>query len=166
MIARSLLATAFATVCITGFSTHALGQAMDAGCGLGSMIIKEDTKLMQLFAATTNGITGTTLFGISTGTSNCRAQNFVMREKAVRYFTEVNKDDLTREMAQGRGEKLSTLASLYGCKGESNFKFANMTQASYAKIVTRSNATVGEIVENLDREVKQNPELSGQCESI
>src|SRR4051812_44427690 len=41
-----------------------------AGCGLGSLAIRDGSKWMQVVAATLNG-TGVQTFGISFGTSNC-----------------------------------------------------------------------------------------------
>lgn len=133
------------------FAQGALAQ--DAGCGLGSMIINENSKIMQILAATTNGSFGSQTFGISTGTSNCKAQNLVMQEKAVQYFAEVNKDDLSREMAKGEGEKLSTLAALYGCESQaSRAEFSKAAQAAYGRILPSSNTSVVDMVKNLNGE--------------
>lgn len=136
----------------------------DAGCGLGSMIIQEQTKLMQILAATTNGTAGNQTFGITSGTSNCKAQNFVMTDKAVQYFAEVNHDELSREMAQGQGEKLTTLASLYGCKGDAQKAFAQMTQASYGKIVPSAETSTTDMVKNLNAEFSSNTAVAGACQ--
>ncbi len=159
------LRTVLATMGLVLFS-GAAANAQDAGCGLGSMVIKEQTKLMQIFAATTNGSTGTQLFGITSGTSGCKSENFVMREKAAHYFAEVNKDDLTREMAQGRGEKLAALASIYGCEGEAGASFAVMTQESYAKIVPTPLTTADEMVTNIGDELKSNMKLAKDCQML
>ena len=143
------------------FGTQA--KAQDAGCGLGSMIITENTKLMQLLATTTNGATFSQAGGITTGTSGCKAQNFVMREKAVHYFAEVNKDDLSREMAQGEGEKLTTLASLYGCEGNARQDFARAMQSGYDRIIPAADTKVTDMVQNIHREVKANAVLAKGC---
>lgn len=136
--------------------------ANDAGCGLGSMVIKENTKLMQILAVTTNHIGGQ-VFAITTGTSNCKAQNFVMTEKAVQYFAEVNKDDLSREMAKGEGEKLQTLASLYGCEtAATRAQFAKAAQAAYSRILPTANTAVTDMVKNLNREAT----VVGACTAI
>lgn len=134
--------------------------ANDAGCGLGSMVIQENTKLMQIIAATLNG-TGMQTVGITLGTSNCKAQNFVMTEKAVQYFAEVNKDDLSREMAKGEGEKLQTLAALYGCNSEaSRAEFSKATQAAYGRILPTADTSVTDMVKNL------NASVAGVCAAI
>ena len=127
-------------------------QAQDAGCGLGSMIIQENTKLMQVLAATTNG-TGGQIFAISTGTSNCKSQQIVRNDKAIQYFTEANQADLSREIAQGQGEKLQTLASLYGCQGDAQRAFAAKAQASYSSIVSSSDVSAEAMVQNMNNTV-------------
>ena len=60
--------------------------AGDAGCGLGSMIITKNTKVMQVLAATTNGTSGSQTFGITFGTSNCSANGLVQNDKQIQYF--------------------------------------------------------------------------------
>ena len=60
--------------------------AGDAGCGLGGMLIKSNTKLMQLFAVTTNGTLGSQTFGITFGTSGCSASGLVQNDKQIQYF--------------------------------------------------------------------------------
>lgn len=150
MKVRILLAAA--VLCGASFA-----QAQDSGCGLGSMIIQENTKVMQLLAATTNGSFGSQTFGISTGTSNCKSQQIVRNDKAIQYFAEANQADLSREIAQGQGEKLQTLAALYGCQGEAQQAFASKAQASYSAIIPSSEVTATEMVQNM------NNELSGVC---
>lgn len=155
MKVRILLAAA-AVVCGASFA-QAQG---DAGCGLGSMIIQENTKVMQLLAATTNGTFGSQTFGISTGTSNCKSQQIVRNDKAIQYFTEANQSDLSREIAQGQGEKLQTLAALYGCQGEAQQAFASKAQASYSAIVPSSDITATAMVQNM------NSQLAGVCSAM
>ena len=43
-----------------------------AGCGLGSIVMGSKPGFMQVFAASTNGCSGSQTFGITTGTSNCK----------------------------------------------------------------------------------------------
>lgn len=130
-----------------GSSAFAVG---DAGCGLGSVIITKNSKLMQLFAVTTNGTFGSQTFGITSGTSNCSARGFVMNEKQIQYFVEVNESDLKREMAQGHGEKLATLAALHGCSNEAAVEsFGARTQSSYQEIVPSAKTSAVDVVHNL-----------------
>ncbi len=127
-----------------------LAQAGDAGCGLGSMLIKSNGKLTQLFAVTTNGTSGSQTLGITSGTSNCSARGLVDNDKQIQYFVEVNQDELTREMAQGHGEKLSTLAALNGCASESQIStFSAQAQSNFKTIVPSAKTSAVDFVNNM-----------------
>lgn len=137
-----------AVLLVSGFSTFAM--ANDAGCGLGSLIIKSNGKLTQLLALTTNGSFFSQIFGITSGTSGCSSKGLVQNDKAIQYFVEVNQEDLTHEIAQGQGEKLNTLASLHGCSTEANVKlFAESAQAHFPALVPRASTTANEFITNL-----------------
>jgi hypothetical protein len=124
--------------------------ANDAGCGLGGMIIKQNTKVMQLLAVTTNGSFGSQTFGITFGTSGCSASGIVANDKQIQYFVEVNQEELTREMAQGRGEKISTLAALNGCATPAQITAFNAkAQASFERIVPNPKTTAVDFVSNM-----------------
>lgn len=127
-----------------------VSYAGDAGCGLGSLIIKQNTKVMQVLAATTNGTFGSQTFGITFGTSNCSANGLVQNDKQIQYFVEVNQEELTRDMAQGRGEKISTLAALNGCATPEQIKSFNAkAQASFKTIVPAAKTTAVDFVTNM-----------------
>ena len=124
--------------------------AADSGCGLGSLIIKQNTKVMQVLAATTNGSFGSQTFGITFGTSNCSASGLVMNEKQIQYFVEVNQQELQREMAQGHGEKVSTLAALAGCSNSAQINsFNTAAQSAFKTIVPNAKTTSVDFVNNL-----------------
>lgn len=124
-------------------------MANDAGCGLGGMLIKSNTKLMQVLAATLNG-TGVQTIGITLGTSGCTAAGLVKNDKQIQYFVEVNQEELTREMAQGHGEKLSTLAALNGCaSAEQINSFNSQAQASFKAIVPSAKTSSVDFVNNM-----------------
>jgi hypothetical protein len=135
------------------FSVSVMGSmalAGDAGCGLGGMLIKSNTKLMQLFAVTTNGTSGSQTLGITFGTSDCSSKGLVQNDKQIQYFVEVNQADLIREMAQGYGDKLSTLAALNGCMSDSQISAFNAkAQSSFQSIVPSSSTTAIDFVNNL-----------------
>jgi hypothetical protein len=124
--------------------------ANDAGCGLGSLVIQRNTKLMQLFAITTNGTFGSQTFGITSGTSNCSSSGIVMNDKQIQYFVEANQDDITREMAQGHGEKLSTLAALHGCSTDKSVAgFSSAAQTHFEEIVPSAKVNAVDMVRNM-----------------
>jgi len=139
--------------------------AADAGCGLGSMIIQKNSKVLQLFAMTTNQTLLTQPLGITSGTSGCSASGIVMNDKQMEYFVEVNHSDLSREMAQGQGEKLNTLAALNGCAtAEAQAAFAGMTQSSFDKIVPSADVKPTEMVRNLKAQAAADSKVANLCQ--
>jgi hypothetical protein len=102
------------------YSRGAYGMA---GCGLGSMVIKDDS-IMQIFAVTTNGTSANQTFGITTGTSNCKPGSKKMASIEQKVFVEANFAELSREAAQGDGEHLRAFAELLGCDHDEFLKFS------------------------------------------
>ncbi len=144
------------------FSANAM--AADSGCGLGNVIISKNTKGLQLLSMTTNSYFLTQPLGITSGTSGCSSSGLVMTDQEVQYFVEVNQDDLSREMAQGHGEKLATLSSMKGCTNEVSQKaFGSFTQNSFSKIVPHANTAAVEMVKNLNSEMATQKELVSLC---
>lgn len=142
------------------------GSAManDAGCGLGSLVISKNSKLLQLFALTTNGTFLNQAFGITSGTSGCSSSGLVQNEKEVQYFVELNNDDLSRQMARGEGEKLQVLAQLSGCKKTEGQKaFAEMTKKSFTQIYPTGDESAQDVISHLKAEMKNNPEVQTTC---
>lgn len=138
--------------------------AGDAGCGLGSLVISRNSKLLQLFALTTNNTFFSQGFGITSGTSGCSSSGLVMNDKQIQYFVEVNQEDLSREMAQGHGEKLATLALLKGCTTQASQQaFAGFTQSSYSQILPSANTNAVDMVQNLNTEMSSQAELNQLC---
>ena len=124
--------------------------AGDAGCGLGSLVIKQNTKLMQVFAATTNGTSASQTFGITSGTSNCSASGLVKNDMQIQYFVEVNQEELERDMAQGHGDKITTLAALNGCMTPEQIEAFNAkAQLEFTTIVPAAKTTAVDFVTNL-----------------
>lgn len=155
---KAILVTALTMIGTTAF-------AADAGCGLGSVIIQKNAKVQQLLAWTTNGLLFTQPLGITFGTSGCSASAIVKTDKQIQYFVEVNHDDLSREMAQGQGEKLTTLAQLHGCQSvEAQQAFAMMTQSSFDKILPSPKTEPSDLVVNLQKEIEQNKQVAGLCQ--
>lgn len=138
--------------------------AGDAGCGLGSMIISKNSKLLQLFAATTNNSTFTQPLGITSGTSNCSSSGIVMKEKEIQYYVEVNQSEITRQMSMGKGEKIETLASMYGCQTEtSKQNFIDVSRTQFGKIQTHQALRPDEFLKNLNQVIDENSARLSDC---
>ena len=112
---RKLMLSMFVAVAlVTLASATASAQTYgDAGCGLGSMVFGNKPGIIQVFAATTNGIGGQT-FAITTGTSNCGGSSASI--SATKAFIETNREALAKDISRGQGETVANLATLSGCR--------------------------------------------------
>ncbi len=109
-----------------------------AGCGLGSLVFKNNN-MTQILAATTNGTFGSQTFGITFGTSNCNSKGEVKVSMARESFIEANYKDLARNAANGNGEYVTNLAKLYNADATT---FGNLLQKNYNTIFAANNAKV------------------------
>jgi len=123
------------------------GVNSQTGCGLGSMIIKDDSSAIMLaLQATTNGTSGNQTFGITSGTSGCKKTKIVMNERAEE-FVASNMDQLAKEIAMGHGESVDTLAELLVV--EDKEAFASALQSNYNSIYTSQNVEMADVLDNI-----------------
>lgn len=123
------------------------GVNSQTGCGLGSMIIKDDSSAILLaLQATTNGTSGNQTFGITSGTSGCKKTKFVMNERA-QEFVASNMDQLAKEISMGQGESVDTLAELLVV--EDKEAFASALQSNYKSIYTSKNVEMADVLDNI-----------------
>ena len=158
-----LLSTLAGVLGLGGSAAHAQSVGM-AGCGLGSIAFgNQNTALMQILAATTNGIFGNQTFGITSGTSNCVSGGVVKSQREQAAFAEVNFQDLKRNMASGGGEFLTSFATLLGCEESAKPVLAKMTQAKYESILPSEKSTPMDLVSGVKAQIKGDPQLAGSC---
>jgi len=142
---KKILLSAIATIAL---STSAFaGVNNQTGCGLGSMIIKDDSSAVLLaLQATTNGTSGNQTFGITTGTLGCKKTKFVMNEMAEE-FVASNMDILAKEISIGHGESIDTLAELLNVEDKASFSAS--LQANYNSIYTSQKVEMNEVLDNI-----------------
>jgi len=88
-----------------------------AGCGLGAMLIGSKPGIVQIFAATTNGIFANQTFGITSGTLGCGAP--AASVVAAKSYLETNRQAFAKDVARGQGETIANLSQLAGCADSS-----------------------------------------------
>lgn len=134
---------AIAALSTAGFAT----VNSQTGCGLGSQIIHDDSSAVMLaLQATTNSTLGNQTFGVTSGTSGCHKAKFVMNERAAE-FVASNMDQLSREIAIGQGESVTTLAELLNVQDKA--EFASALQANYNAIYTSEKADMATVLDNV-----------------
>lgn len=117
------------------------------GCGLGAVIIKDDSSAVLLaLQATTNGTSMNQTFGITSGTLGCKKTKLVMNEVAEE-FVASNMDILAKEIAIGHGESLDTLDELLKVKDKVAFNAE--LQANYNKIYSSKSVKMADVLDNI-----------------
>ena len=141
---KKLLVIATATALMT---TASFANA-NTGCGLGNQVItNQDSVLMQVFAATTNGTSGNQTFGITSGTSGCaKPAKFVSNDRA-NEFVAGNMDALALDISNGQGEALDTLATLLNVSNPETF--ASVLQKNFNKIYTSEDVSSANVIDNI-----------------
>ncbi len=122
-----------------------------AGCGLGYVLFGngDNSKIMQIFAATTNATSGSQTFGMTTGTSGCTEDGAVKFVKEAEVFAEVNLDTLKREMAAGQGDYVTSFARLLGVGEAETSTLISFFQTNYATLFPSASTTSGEMLASL-----------------
>jgi hypothetical protein len=139
-------------VAILGLSCSLYANNTNTGCGLGSIVIKnQNSSVLQALAATTNGTSGNQTFGISSGTSNCnKPSNFVSNDKLNQFVNE-NMDELAMDISAGKGETLNTVAALMNVENKEDF--ASKLQANFSDIYTSEKVSSAEVIDNIAKHI-------------
>jgi hypothetical protein len=122
-------------------TAHAGGYG-DAGCGLGALLFHNDPGIVQIFAATTNGIFANQTFAITTGTSGCGASGTAGVASAKTYV-ETNRQTFAKDVARGRGETIANLSQLAGCSDPE--AVGTKLQASFKTVFPTANTSDAQV---------------------
>ena len=142
---KKILLSTLAAFALT--TTAMAGNNSQTGCGLGAMLIKDDSSAVMLaLQSTTNGTSGNQTFGITTGTLGCKKTKFVMNERASE-FVASNMDILAKEISVGHGESLDTLAELL--EVQNTVAFEADLQANYNSIYTSQKVEMADVLDNI-----------------
>ncbi len=151
---KNILSLVFVAGAFCVLSANAANYGM-AGCGLGSMAIKENGK-MQMVASLLNGTGGQT-FGITSGTSNCTDSGAT----ASAMYIAVNQESLKKDIARGDGESLNGLSQILKCSNSAMLNSA--LQQNYSMIFPTNSVKSEEINSNIHALIQSNRELNGTC---
>lgn len=150
---RKLMLPAVAAVLLCSSSASAAPVYGAAGCGVGALIFGNKPGIVQIFAATTNGILGNQTFGITTGTLGCET---APGTTGAIVFIEGNREAIAKDISRGQGETLVSLSSLAGCADATAVGAA--LQKNFANIfpakTTPSDAVAASIISTLKSEPK------------
>lgn len=132
-----------------------------AGCGLGSIVIGPKKGMIQIFAATTNGTSGSQTFGITTGTSNCQTPKESAALKEQQHFVAANIASLEKDIARGDGETLRAFSATLGCPDQVFADVARTLNSSYGKIFAAPGANA--VLTVSKQQIKADENIAGKC---
>lgn len=138
------------------------GSQNMAGCGLGSMFIKDSSRGSQILAGTTNA-TGGQIYAITTGTSGCDSDPGFARRLETERFVSANFRSLSREMAAGQGEYAAAFASALGCGGQAVPAFLSFTKSRYGEIFPAGGTTPAGMLSAVESAIAKDPAMSQAC---
>lgn len=121
-----------------------------AGCGLGGMVIGSDPGMIQLVATFLNSICGNQTFGITSGTLGCEQPRSGKRaSNEMNEFVVANMDNLAKDIAQGKGETLDTVAELMEVPAADRAAMYQKLQANFSTIFPSENVVLADVVDNI-----------------
>lgn len=152
-------------VCVQAASAlAAMNPDTGPGCGLGKLAwgdYKGQKQIApQVLMATTNGTFSSQWFGISFGTSGCTNDGVIMKTSQVDMFASLDFENLAQDMAQGRGEHLTSLAELLGVPAEHQAEFFAMTQEKYTTLIQSGDTTPAAMLKALHDAMEAHPILA------
>lgn len=147
---KRLVVAVTLTGMVLAIASTALAAPYGAGgCGLGSIIFKDEPGGVQIFAATTNGTFGNQTFGITTGTLNCGDPIWAFSNNETKRFVAHNMDALALEIAQGKGETLDAFAELLQVPAENRAEFAALLQENFDQVFTSEKVVMADVLDNV-----------------
>lgn len=136
-------------------------------CGWGSKLFEGNRGIApQVLAVTVNGTSGNQTFGISSGTSGCTHDGVVHSNWRMSLYTQENKDKLARDMSQGGGEALESLADLIGVEQNDRPVFFRSTRENFSTIFTSADSSADSILANLRTVMSNDAQLARYARSI
>jgi hypothetical protein len=162
---KKLVAAAAVALLVSGGLVSQALAVNAAGCGLGSMVFKNNTKGSQILAATTNATFGNQTFGITSGTSNCTTGGVVKADREQEAFVEANFESLQRDLAAGEGDYLAAFTGLLGCEGGSQPALATFAQDNFEHFAGEG-ASPQSMLYSMKAGLSMHPQLSQSCSRI
>ena len=143
-------------------ASSAVAQQNNIGsCGWGSKLFDGQRGVApQVLGATTNGTSGNQTFAITSGTSGCTQDGAVNTSWKTAMYIDSNKTAIARDMANGQGESLVTLARVMGMDSAQSDLFAKVSRENFARIFPSENATTSDIASGLNAVLAETPALS------
>ena len=140
---------------------------MRSSNALSALLFSAFMLVLTLPACTTKGLIKATtdpttdILSSTSGKAWFTEDGLVKDEFKVDAFTALNFENVKQDMAQGRGEYLTSLGSLLGVPEDRQATFFQLTREKYPQLVPTDKTTPAELVAALHGELASHPRLTG-----
>lgn len=131
-----------------------------AGCGVGSLIFKDQPGKIQILASITNWYFVQTS-SVSSGTSGCWEEG--PREQASLFIT-INEKALKKDISRGEGETLAGLSDILQCSNTQ--RLADTLQKNYEAIFPADDKGAAHVVDTIGSSIRSDEELASACKVV
>jgi len=148
---KKLLITA-SVAALLAVSASAGNLRDNVGCGLGTTLIGDqgnDSLVMQVLAATTNGTSGNQTFGITSGTLGCKKPTKIASNDKLNKFVADNMDKLAMDISAGHGETLSAVADMLKVPADKRADFYAKLKTNFDKIYASNKVSAGDVIDSI-----------------
>lgn len=157
-----------AAILLMAANAHAVealfGATGNPRCGLGSMIWGSgQTISTQGSEMGTNALLMNESFSMTTGTSGCQHSGIAQIPPDAVIYANANYEELSVEMASGRGEALTGLGETFGCGGAEMPLFMKVGKDKYGEIFPASKTDPTQMIINFHQRLRQVPQLMHGC---
>ncbi len=124
----------------------------NVGCGLGTTLIGDkgdNSILMQVLAATTNGTSGNQTFGISSGTLGCKKPTKIASNDKLNKFVADNMDKIAMDISAGHGKSLDALATLLKIPANKRPAFYAKLKTNFDKIYSSNSVASADVIDSI-----------------
>ena len=124
----------------------------NVGCGLGTTIIGDkgnDSLVLQVLAATTNGTFGNQTFGITSGTLGCKKHTNIASNDKLNKFVADNMDKIAMDISAGHGKTLDALAELLKIPADKRASFYAKLKANFDKIYASNSVEAADVIDSI-----------------
>lgn len=120
-------------------------------CSLSGCTLKASTE------TSTDGVTN--FLSSTSGKSWFTEDGLIQQNRKASAFVAMNFENLKQNMAQGRGEYLSSLGRLLGVPRDHHREFSTLAREKYPVLIPSDRTTPGEMLAALAREMSTDPTL-------
>lgn len=141
-------------------------SAANERCGVGSMLWGGGSSVSTQSSEESSNASLGDSFSITTGTSGCSNSGLVGITREQQFYANANFEELTRELAQGRGEVLAGFAQVLGCRTSVSGAFNAKMQSKFQEIYRSETVSPEQMLMNVKMQINADPVLAQGCQAI